>query len=93
MALDEGIHINYYTNLTIIQPDINNVENILKQNKSVYMIGIVIAYENGMDFFNEGNKRFDFKEVGTFPNEDWHGRALNKLIFMEKIYRIIDNHD
>jgi len=93
VALDEGIHINYYTNLTIIQPDINIVENMLKQNKSVYIIGTVMAYENGRDFIIEGEKRFDFKEVGTFPNEDWHGRVLNRFTFMETIYRITDKSD
>ncbi len=93
VALDEGIHINYYTNLTIIQPDINTVENMLKQNKSVYIIGTVIAYENGRDFITEGKKRFVFKELGTFPNEDWHGRVLNRFIFMETIYQISDKRD
>ncbi|HEY9204653.1 MAG TPA: hypothetical protein VIO58_01930 [Candidatus Methanoperedens sp.] len=93
VALDEGIHINYYTNLTIIQPNINIVENMLKQNKSVYMISTIITYENGRDFIAEGRKQFDFKESGTFPNEDWHGRALNRYIFMETIYRISDKRD
>ncbi|MCX9010268.1 MAG: phospholipid carrier-dependent glycosyltransferase [Candidatus Methanoperedens sp.] len=88
VALDEGGLINYYTNLTTIQPNINAVESLLNQNRSVYVLGRVMAYYHGNEFAEEGEKRFNFKLVGVFPSEDWHGTVLNRLVFMEHVYRI-----
>lgn len=88
IALDEGGLINYYSNLTIIQPDVNNVETLLKQNRSVYMVSTGMSYRRGRDFIDAGRNRFDYTPVGIFLNEDWHGRVLYRLVFAEFVYRI-----
>jgi|GEM_PF-2998258 len=88
VALDEGAFIYYYTNLSIIGPNISNVEKLLGENMSVYMVESVNAYEEGQKFISAGREKFDFIALQGFFNEDWHGRALNRKIFYERIYRI-----
>jgi len=85
--------INYYSNLTVINPDINKMGSLIKQNISVYMVSSVLPYLPGKDqkynyFLEEFNKSFEFRVVGAFYNEDWHGRVLSRNVFIERIYQI-----
>lgn len=100
IAMDEAIHIIYYTNRTTLGPPrdgndkkikifVNKIDRYLDHNTPVYIIGTAFTYDPGRKVRQAVLNRYNLTVIGSSLNEDYHNKAMFDGKFEERLFKIL----